>query len=95
MQLVKVHTSYSRAIGKVNSLVAAGSPEVCVLAFYDGTATPSQRWDALKPFLDIFGDTLLQRFSSAWTPDAIAFFSQQVGGLLLARAYLSLLSACH
>ena len=93
MQLVKLHPSYNTAVARVSSMDTgpdAESPECRVLTFYDGAATPGQRWSALKPFMDFFEEGLLQRFNTAWTPDAVAFFSQQVGTVVAAARVVCL-----
>lgn len=81
MQLVRVHPSYTRAIAKMTDADlpdTAGAGNQSVLKFYDAAATPRQRWTALTPFMEIFASALVQRFASAWTADAVAFFVQQV-----------------
>lgn len=95
MQLLKIHSSYSTAAARTratNITAFHSNTEHSLLTFYDAVATPSQRWTALQPFLLRFGDGLMERFTAAWTPDAIAYFARPVS-VVVVSACVSALQA--
>lgn len=95
MQLLTVHATYGKATAKMRATneLDARQPECRLIGLYDDAATPSQRWDALQPFLLRFGDALLERFTGAWGPDAIAHFAQQASWYIHYK--LSGVQKCH